>query len=198
MSLERSEAKTLVRSRGRQKALRQRLRDAEVVLAEAAARIESARREVRPMLADMLEQLRGDIQRQAQISLVRGATVCLHNLIVSLRSRGPIDPATLVDEIRAAGDALRELLQDPIFGLSEREILEAARRGLAARGIERPLCGHEQFNLELLTYRARPFPDDPLFSPVHTPVAAVTCNECGHLSMHRLDVLGVLPPGFAS
>ena len=173
-------------------AFRGELQAAEAALADARSTLDQIDEARRRQLADLIRSLDEKIGLVPQISAVRPAAIALHNLAMSL---GQLDIPTnaLVDELEAALEGVRRLLEEPTFGFSPEELRSKVDDALLAKGVtECPACRHANLAIEVAYRLMRPYPSEPSLPPSQIPSALVMCRRCGCTWGHDLRTLGVL------
>jgi hypothetical protein len=142
-------------------------------------------------IVERLQELHDRIEQQPQISAVRPASIALHNLIVSLRRQDTL--GTLSDEIDSAIEALEDLLDDHMFGVSRDDLRAQVETALRERGVGAcTACKNPSLTIELAYVLIKPFPSDAALAPSQLPCAMIVCKRCGLWWMHDLAVLGLL------
>lgn len=166
--------------------LRAQLRSVKLLLEETPVTPENA-----PGLIERLAELDTRIAQQPQLSAVRPATIAVRNLLVSLRR--PDLSNDLADELRAAIDALTELLADATFGIESEDLRTRIAAALHRQNAHFcAVCKYADLAIDSVYLIMRPFPSDPALAPVQLPAATVVCKRCGAIRLHDLAVLGEL------
>jgi hypothetical protein len=136
--------------------------------------------------AAKVEALAGAIQHLAQLKLVRPAMIALNNLAVSLERRSP----HVSEDAEAAREALADLLADPTVGIDTNKMRRDVAAALDARGVSRcPRCNDNRFSIDILSLLVRPYPGEYTNPPPHLPVTLLTCQGCGFVATHNLEML---------
>src|SRR5690606_3457018 len=126
-----------------------------------------------------------------QLSLVRPASIALHNLAASLpRASAVVEIRT---EIESAIDAVDELLAEPAFGYSPEELRAAVEQKLRQRNVLLcPVCAGGERTIDIVTIPVRPFLADRGRRADERPLAMLVCDECGKVHWHDLAALRVM------
>lgn len=181
----------MVRSTAGGSRLRAKLTDCLAVLEALRPKLGRLRREARDELVAMLQDLNVEVQRMPQLSLVRPASIALHNLAVSLDGSEQ-RYADLEGELEAACECIRMLLDDARFGITGSELGLRVREILGREGGDALPCGHSTWDVMIVSLATRPFPCDASRMYEDRPVALRTCSHCGAMTMHDLARLGML------
>jgi hypothetical protein len=173
-------------------AFRGELQSAETALAAAKSNPDHIGGPERDTLAGLVRALNEKIERVPQLSQVRPAAIALHNLAVSL-SAADAGSTTLIEELDAALDGVRSLLDEPTFGFSPEELRSKIDDALLAKGVTECLaCKNANLAIEVAYHLVRPYPSEPSLPPSQIPSAVVVCTRCGCTWSHDLRMLGVL------
>lgn len=171
---------------------RDALINAERAFAAARENLHVVDAEVRDALGRAARAIKDEIERVPSISAVRPAAIALHNLALSLAERDG-DPGALTEELDAALEALRPLIDEPTFGFPPDELRRMVDDALLAKGVAACLaCRNSHLAIDVAYTLVRPYPSDPSSPPAQIPSAVVRCTRCGCTWSHDLRTLGVL------
>lgn len=141
--------------------------------------------------ASRLERLKRLILQSPLVPLIRPATIALNNLAVTLTDSYP-DSGLVLEDIDATCEALEPLLRDETIGLTTQELRRQVRKSLSGRVGPCPMCRAKDWDIEIASNLMIEFPGPYRHPPPGVPIATLTCRGCGMISMHKLEVLGVL------